>query len=131
EDEVAVVHLELGPLVAMARVVDGERVQGELLLQELEVAVIRVRDVEPHARALLHDEVGGARRIERLLLEHALAIETTCDHGLAETNSRASPLHAQQSVRFPRWTIPGRSSSSSRPSTTSSNATTTRGGAAS
>src|SRR2546427_10281316 len=85
----------------MARVLDGERVQGELLLQQLEVAVIGVGDVEPHARALLHDEVGGARRIERLLLEHALAIETARDHGLAETNSRASPLHARLSVRFP------------------------------
>jgi hypothetical protein len=52
------VHLELGPLAVVAGVLDGERVERELLLDDGEVLVGGLGDVDPENASGLPVELG-------------------------------------------------------------------------
>ena len=47
EEDVAVVVVDLGSLVELPRVLERERMEPELLAQDLQVALLRLVDVEP------------------------------------------------------------------------------------
>jgi hypothetical protein len=75
---VARVVLELGPLLALAHVLQGQGVEGELLLDTRQVVVGRLPQVDPHQRPRLAHE--GRDLGELDLGRLARSVGPYCDH---------------------------------------------------
>ena len=69
-----VVPVELGSLVLVHRVLDGQRVQAELLDQDLQVGLVRQQQVEPHDSPLDVEVIAHPGDVEALLDQLAVAV---------------------------------------------------------
>lgn len=75
QEEEVLVDLDLGPLTSVERVLDGEGVEGELLLKHPELRLGGILDVKPDERTVLGHEIADASGVDVLLGDHALAVE--------------------------------------------------------
>ena len=82
-----VVAVELGPLVMVQRVFDGEVVQAEFLFQFGEDLLGGRGDVDPQAHGLLGEPIGDLRERQLRLVDDAIAVKPGNDH--ARNASRA------------------------------------------
>ena len=74
EEGVAVVAVELGPLVLLDGVLDGEPVQAELVGELGEVRFGRFTEVDPDRGVRFGQEVGNLLDGEVFLLQHTVAV---------------------------------------------------------
>ena len=93
DEEVAVVQLELGPLVGADGVLDGQLVQAELLAHGLELLVGRLVEPDPHEAVRLAGRLEG--QLERQLAVAPLAVRV---HGAVHDHAAIFP-HAWQARR--------------------------------
>jgi hypothetical protein len=80
EEVVVLVAVQLGPLMLLDGVLDGQRVQPELLGDDLQVLLVGLAQVQPHHRVRLLEEVGDLGGREVLGLQHPLAVQPGVTH---------------------------------------------------
>jgi hypothetical protein len=83
EEVVVLVAVQLGPLMLLDGVLDRQRMQPELLRDDLQVGMVGLAQVQPHHRAGLLEVVGDLSGREVLGLQHPLAVQP----GMAHTSS--------------------------------------------
>jgi hypothetical protein len=90
DEQVAVVPVELGALMLLAGVLDGESVQAEFLADGGQVIGIGRAHVQPHGDARLPDVLGDILHREVLGLENTAAVQPgTCHTGRLEAPRRS------------------------------------------
>ncbi len=68
------VVVDLRPLVRLERVLDGQRVQPQLVGQPGEVGGVGREEVDPHDRVLVREPFGDVGDREVLVGQHAVAV---------------------------------------------------------
>jgi hypothetical protein len=104
EEVVVLVAVQLGPLMLLDGVLDGQRVQPELLGDDLQVLLVGLAQVQPHHRVRLLEEGGDLGGREVLGLQHPLAVQPRMAHAVSLA-AWANPRHsttAQDSHRRTR-----------------------------
>ena len=77
----AAVSVELGPLALVDRILDGQRVQAELLAQHIQVLVVGIAQVEPDGDGLVAQVVADLGDREALEFELARCGRAWCVPG--------------------------------------------------
>jgi hypothetical protein len=83
---VVLVAVQLGPLVLLDGVFDGQEVQPELLGDDLQVLLVGLAQVQPHHRVRLLEVLGDLGGREVLGFQHPIAVQPRVTH-----TSRLSP----------------------------------------
>ena len=103
EQEHVAVALELGPLVRLDRIFDGERVQAELAGDGVELVVGRLVQADPHEPADLVAPL--VELVERRLIRNAVAVlvdGVVDDHAVERTALTAAETGLPAKLRRPR-----------------------------
>ena len=90
QEGVGGVVVELGPLVGLERVLDGQLVQAELVGQLVELVARRAAQVDPDHRVGPFEVVGDVGDREVLGLQHALAVHPGVGHVLLYRRSAST-----------------------------------------
>ncbi len=92
EEQVVAVGLQLGALVRVHRVLDGERVQPELLRDLGEVVLAGIREPDPHEAATRPHLCDGCRQRRRSVDAPALSVDRAADDRVLDDRRRVNCL---------------------------------------